>query len=172
MVSASILTAPLSVSANNTNRYFGEPNPAFTASYSGFVPGDGQQVLSGSPAFSTTAVPSSSVAGSPYAINVTNGTLAAANYYFQFLAGQLTIVAKPVYPQRIVSINRLGDGRISVVCSGAAGQAYILQSTPSLVVTSWGSVQTNTTDATGMMTCVDASAATNGGTRFYRTALP
>lgn len=171
-VSASILTAPLTVSAKNTNRYFGEPNPAFTASYSGFVPGDGQQVLSGSPAFSTTAVPSSSVAGSPYPINVTNGTLAAANYYFQFLAGQLTIVAKPVYPQRIVSINRLADGRISVVCSGAAGQAYILQSTPSLVVTSWGSVQTNTTDATGMMTCVDASAATNGGTRFYRTALP
>ena len=53
--------ALLGVSANNTNRAYGATNPVFTVSYSGFVNGDGLNVLSGSPVLTTSAVTNSPV---------------------------------------------------------------------------------------------------------------
>ena len=170
-VTASILPAQLTVTANNTNRFFGNANPAFTVSYSGFVSGENASVLSGAPAFSTSATPTSPVGGSPYGISVTAGTLTANNYGFGFLPGQLTIVPKPALPQRIVSLTKLPDSTIAVNCSGDAGQTYLLQACPDYSFVSWTTIATNTTDTTGMMTCID-SAATNLASRFYRTALP
>ncbi len=84
--------ALLTIAANSTNKLYGAVLPVFTASYSGFVNGDTASVLSGSPAFSTTATATSNVAGGPYAIIVTNGTLSATNYSFNFVNGQLTIL--------------------------------------------------------------------------------
>jgi autotransporter-associated beta strand protein len=81
----------LTGTANNTNRVYGAANPNFTASYSGFVNGDTVSVIQSTPSFSTSATSGSSVAGSPYSITVTNGTLSATNYSFSFVSGQLTI---------------------------------------------------------------------------------
>ena len=67
-----IAKALLTVTANNTSMALGGTIPAFTASYSGFAPGDTVAVLSGSPALSTTAT-SSSPAGI-YPITITQGT--------------------------------------------------------------------------------------------------
>ncbi len=92
-LAADITAATLTVTANDTNRVYGAANPSFTASYAGFVSGENQSVLSGAPAFSTTANATSTVAGSPYTITVTNGTLSASNYTFAFVVGQLTITA-------------------------------------------------------------------------------
>jgi hypothetical protein len=102
---------------------------------------------------------------------VTKGTLAAANYSFVFNPGQLTIVPVPAQPQNIVSITKLADGTMSLYCSGAAGQTYLLQTSADLSPGSWTTIGTNTTDVSGFMTCVD-SVATNFTGRFYRTALP
>jgi MBG domain (YGX type) len=87
---------PLTVTANNATKAVGAAIPPFTASYSGFVNGDTTAVLSGSPAFSTTAT-SSSPAG-VYPITATQGTLAAANnfpYTFNFVSGTLSVIAAP-----------------------------------------------------------------------------
>ena len=54
------------VAANSTNRAYGAANPTFTATYSGFVNGDGTNVLVGSPSLTTSAVTNSPVGG--YAI--------------------------------------------------------------------------------------------------------
>jgi fibronectin-binding autotransporter adhesin len=89
--SFTVTPAVLTVTANNTNRIYGAANPIFTASYSGFVNGDNSSVLSGVPAFNTAATTTSTVAGSPYSITVTNGTLGATNYSFSFVSGQLTV---------------------------------------------------------------------------------
>ena len=89
--SFTVSKAVLTVAADPKTRIFGAANPTFSASYSGFVNGDSAGVVSGAPAFSTTATNTSSVAGSPYAITVTNGTLSAASYSFTFVSGQLTI---------------------------------------------------------------------------------
>jgi polygalacturonase len=85
--------APLTVTANNASRAVGAANPTFTASYSGFVNGDTAAVLSGSPALSSTAT-TSSPAGT-YPITAAAGTLAAANYTFNFVNGTLSVVAPP-----------------------------------------------------------------------------
>jgi subtilase family serine protease len=86
-----VTPAQLSVTANNATRVYGQSNPAFTASYSGFVNGDGVGVLTGSPSLTTTATAGSSVADSPYPIVAADGTLNAVNYTFVFDSGQLTI---------------------------------------------------------------------------------
>jgi hypothetical protein len=105
--------APLTVTANNATMTAGGPLPAFTASYSGFVNGDTAAVLSGSPAFSTTAN-SSSPAGF-YPITVTQGSLSDSNYTFSYVAGTLTVVQAPA-----ISLSTTSS------VSGSAGSGYIL----------------------------------------------
>src|SRR5437899_306378 len=65
----------------------------FTASYAGFKNGEtlATSGVTGSPSLTTTATPTSSVSGSPYTITVAVGSLAAGNYTFTFVNGQLTI---------------------------------------------------------------------------------
>ena len=88
-VTLTVNHAALTVTANNASRTYGAANPAFTASYTGFVNGDTQSVLSGSPSLTTTAT-ASSPAGS-YTITAAAGTLSATNYSFTFVNGTLTV---------------------------------------------------------------------------------
>ena len=81
--------ATLIVTANSTNRIYGGANPAFTASYGGFVNGDTNSVLSGAPSLATAATTASPTGN--YAITVTNGTLSATNYTFSFMNGSLAV---------------------------------------------------------------------------------
>ena len=85
--------AQLTVTAVNISKIVGTANPAFTASYSGFVNGDTTAVLGGSPALSTTATTSSPIG--TYPITPAPGTLTAANYTFTFVNGTLNVVAAP-----------------------------------------------------------------------------
>jgi len=79
----------LKVTATNLTSSYGQPLPALTYSYSGFVPGDGTSVVNGAPALSTTATATSN-SGS-YPITVSTGTLAATNYDFLYVSGTLTV---------------------------------------------------------------------------------
>ena len=81
--------AVLGVSANNTNRAYGATNPVFTVSYSGFVNGDGLNVLSGAPILTTSATTNSPVGS--YVITNTIGTLIATNYAVSLTNGLLTV---------------------------------------------------------------------------------
>src|SRR6185295_1683824 len=83
--------ATLGVTANNTNRPYGQTNPVFTASYSGFLNGDTTNVLSGSPSLTTSATVTSNVGS--YSIVAAPGNLAATNYVFSYTNGTLTIGA-------------------------------------------------------------------------------
>ena len=86
-----VTPATLSVTADSLSKVYGSANPTLTVIYSGFVNSETASVLSGSSSLSTTATVSSSVAGGPYAITVTAGTLSAANYSFTFVNGNLTV---------------------------------------------------------------------------------
>ncbi len=81
--------AVLTVTANNASRVYAASNPTFTVTYSGFVNGDTQAVLSGTPSLTTTAIASSPVG--PYTITASQGTLGATNYSFSFVNGTLTV---------------------------------------------------------------------------------
>jgi len=89
-LTANINAAPLTVTANNTNRSYGVANPAFTASYSGLVNSETASLVQGTPGFSTSATSSSPV--SSYAITPSLGSLTATNYSFTtFSNGTLTL---------------------------------------------------------------------------------
>jgi hypothetical protein len=79
------------VTADNTTKTYGQGNPAFTATYSGFVNGDSvsHNDLTGSPSLTTTAINSSPV--SSYTITAGKGTLASTNYTFSFVNGNLAV---------------------------------------------------------------------------------
>jgi len=86
--------AVLTVTANNASRVWGVANPPFTASYTGFVNGESQAVITGGSSLTATAT-ATSHPGS-YPITPSQGTLASSNYRFAFAAGTLTVTKAPV----------------------------------------------------------------------------
>ena len=67
--------AVIVVTADSTNRIYGDINPAFTASYSDFVEGDDQTVIRGVPSLTTAGGTNSSIGA--YSIVAAIGSLAA-----------------------------------------------------------------------------------------------
>jgi hypothetical protein len=103
--------AALTVTAANASRRYGDPNPQFTYTVSGFKNNESLGVVSGSAACTTTAQ-STSAPGS-YPITCSLGTLAAANYTFVFVLGTLTVTAAP-----------LASSLLSVTVDQGAAPAY------------------------------------------------
>jgi hypothetical protein len=87
-----VAAAPLTVTARDSTKVYGSPNPAFTASYSGFVLGQGPADLSGTLSFTTSASSTSHVG--TYA--VTPGGLSSSNYALTFVSGTLTVTPAPL----------------------------------------------------------------------------
>ncbi|MBI3349323.1 MAG: MBG-2 domain-containing protein, partial [Burkholderiales bacterium] len=83
--------AHLTVTADNQSRLYGQTNPVFTQTITGFVNGEdaGSAGVAGSALGSTSASPSTGVGS--YAIAGSTGTLSAANYDFAASNGTLTI---------------------------------------------------------------------------------
>lgn len=96
-----VAPAPLTVTANPASKILGDPNPAFTATITGFVNGDTASspgAYSGTPAFSTTATTTSPKG--TYPVTPSIGTLTSTNYAFtSFVAGTMTITGS--VPQTI-----------------------------------------------------------------------
>lgn len=83
-----IRKAVLTVTAGDATRAYGEANPAFRLSYSGFVYGEGEEDLLVAPSATTTATTASDVG--EYTITVSGGR--SENYEFTYVSGKLTIV--------------------------------------------------------------------------------
>lgn len=77
----------LRVIADSKTKVYGAPNPTLTVHYSGFVNGEGTNVLGGGLSLNTAANTNSAVGG--YAITPSGYT--SNNYAIQYLAGTLTI---------------------------------------------------------------------------------
>src|SRR5439155_10738595 len=87
--------AHLTVTANNQSRFYGDANPTFTSTLSGFKNGEtlATSGVSGSASFSGTG-PSSTGTSAPdsYTITPAQGSLSGTNYDFTpFVNGALTI---------------------------------------------------------------------------------
>jgi hypothetical protein len=87
-----VVSAILTVTVDNLTNVYGSPMLPLTWSYLGFMNGEGTNALTGSPALSTNLSSASPVAGSPYTIIITNGTLSASNYVFSFNNGTFTVL--------------------------------------------------------------------------------
>ncbi len=92
--SVTVGKALLTVTASSGTMPYGSAPPAITASYNGFVNGDGQSSLSALPSCTTVATSGSGVAGSPYATSCSGA--AAADYTFSYVAGTVTVTRMPL----------------------------------------------------------------------------
>ncbi|HEV2435683.1 MAG TPA: YDG domain-containing protein [Verrucomicrobiae bacterium] len=129
VLSANITPITLTVSAVNQSKTYGLPNPALTVSYSGFVNGEGTNVLAGAPGVSTTATTSSPPG--TYPVMVSAGTLNAANYLFTFVNGTLTVVAVPQLSGTVVNGNQF------IITWATIVGTYQLEYKDNLAATNW-----------------------------------
>jgi hypothetical protein len=83
--------APLTITADDKTKILNAPNPAFTATYSGFVLGEGPGVLTGTLTCTTTAVTTSPVGGYP----ITCSGQTSTNYAITYVAGTLHVIFAP-----------------------------------------------------------------------------
>ncbi len=84
-----VTPAVLQVAATSLSSVYGQALPIFGFSLSGFVNGDSGASVRGQPAFVTAATSTSGVGA--YPLTLTQGSLTAANYRFQFVPGTITI---------------------------------------------------------------------------------
>ncbi len=116
--SLTINPAPLTITADNTSRIYGDPNPAFSVIYSGFVAGDDEADLTGTLEITTTATESSPVGTYP----ITPSGLSSGNYNITFVDGILTVDAAPLTVTADDTLKVYGDSNpaFSVTYSGFA----------------------------------------------------
>ncbi|WP_285711666.1 MBG domain-containing protein [Erythrobacter oryzae] len=89
------ITPFLTVLPNAATRFYGDANPAFTASILGFLPGDSIADLTGALQFLTGANATSPVG--LYTLNAALGTLVSPQgYQFVFEPGVLSVTARPI----------------------------------------------------------------------------
>ena len=89
-IEADITKAPLTATADDQSKVFGDANPSLTITYNGFVNGDTVSALDSAPTTNTTAATSSAVG--TYSISISGGL--DANYVITEVRGTLTITSK------------------------------------------------------------------------------
>ena len=87
-----ITKARLTAAADNASREYGDANPSFSVTYTGFKNNDNESVLTTKPKVSTTADAKTAVG----TVDITLSGAAATNYEFTYVAGKLTITAAPL----------------------------------------------------------------------------
>jgi len=158
-----VTNSVLLATAENKTRSYGQPNPAFTISYSGFMNGDGTNALNLLPVAGVTATNTS--APGNYAITLTGG--ADDNYALSLSNGVLTVSAPG--PVTIVSAEFLDAEHLQLHGTGDAQVRYIIQSSSDLK--EWSDSGTATADSLGAFEYIDATTS-GSAMRFYRIALP
>jgi subtilisin family serine protease len=183
--------APLTITANNATRLYGDADPPFSVTYSGFVNGDTSTSLSGTLSCATTATSTSGVGSYP----ITCTGLSSPRYVLTYVVGTLTVTPAPLtitaddqakaYGAALpaltasYSVFRNGDGPSALggalTCTTAATAASHVAGSPYAIACS-GQTSTNYTISysPGMLTVSPAplTITTNPATKVYGQANP
>jgi hypothetical protein len=89
------------VTANDATKLQGQPNPAFTVTYTGFVDNDSPSSLGGTLTFNTNATTTSPVG----AYAVMPGGLTSSKYTITFVSGTLNVVNAALIPLTVTANN-------------------------------------------------------------------
>ena len=126
LVVVSVTKAPLTVTVDSTSTVYGTAAGALSYRLSGFVNGEslGSSGVTGSPSLSTGGTATRGVGN--YPITAATGTLAAANYSFEFISGLLTIVnpSLPIARNDLVNAREASGQKNEI--PGAAGTGNVL----------------------------------------------
>jgi hypothetical protein len=111
-------TVTLHVTVLDSSKAYGDPNPAFTVMYSGFVGADDESSLGGSLIFTTAATTGSPVGTYP----VSASGLTSPNYLFDYVDGTLTISqATQSITFGPLSSATYGDGPFDLTATSSSG---------------------------------------------------
>ncbi|MGN6641802.1 MAG: MBG domain-containing protein, partial [Verrucomicrobiota bacterium] len=153
--------ATLTVTANDETKFFGQADPAFTATYSGFVETDDNSVLNGTLTFTRE----SGEAVGLYAI--TPSGLSASNYQVNFNPGTLTIAPSPV--PMILSLTNAGSDQFVITWSSVSNVMYQVRYRSDLASGDWIPL----TNVTATNETAFATDNTGGAPqRFYQVIIP
>jgi autotransporter-associated beta strand protein len=89
-----VAPAPLTITADDKTKTAGQPNPPFTATFTGFKLGQTVADLTGALSFTTPAT----TASPPGLYAITPGGVSSTNYAITFVDGQLVVTAAPIVP--------------------------------------------------------------------------
>ena len=117
--SATVAAAPLSITARDAVRVYGQANPPFSVNYQGFVMGDTAGNLASAPTVFTTATTASPTG--TYPIFVSGAAL--ANYIITYVAGTLTINRDVSNISATVSATTASLGQVSTITATVTAAA-------------------------------------------------
>lgn len=155
----------LTVSTKNYTREYGEDNPTFELSYSGFVNNEDESVLISMPKATTDATPYSDVGD--YEISVNNGV--AENYDFTYIGGKLTIekaYQTLTWEQDLSKIKQYDQVELTAEASSGLDITYTIEGDPICTITKIGKKQI--LDCTGIGEVVIV-AIQNGDKNYWQT---
>ena len=125
-------TVTLQVIVDDTTKAYGDPNPAFTVSYLGFINGDDASALGGTLAFATAATTGSPVG--TYTVSASG--LTSATYLFDYVDGTLTIVqATQTITFGALPDGTYGDPTFDLVATSSSGLPVTFTASGSCSVT-------------------------------------
>lgn len=130
----------LVVMAKSYTRTYGEENPAFELTYSGFVNNEDENVLLIKPSGTTAATPTSNVGD--YAITITGGE--ANNYDFSYVAGTLTIekaYQTLAWEQELTELKRFDEVELTASATSGLGITYVIADPTIAEITKIGNKQ-------------------------------
>ena len=91
-----VLPAKLTIQVNDVSRIYGEPNPALSVSYNGFVNGENESVLNGTLVLAYNESINETTAVDTYENVTTASGLTSGNYDITYVPGNVTITKIPV----------------------------------------------------------------------------
>lgn len=160
----SINPLSLILHADNRNREYGEENPIFSLSYSGFVNGESENVFTTNPTISTAATKNSDVG--EYPITISGGK--AQNYTFVYEPGVLTVTKAPLTARVNDATRQYGKDNptFSVSYSGLKNNETVPKWSEALKIettaTKQSDIGTYAITATGVPTNYDLPSIGNG----------
>jgi uncharacterized repeat protein (TIGR03803 family) len=149
--------APLTVTANNATRLYGQANPAFSGTLTGLQNGDNI-----TPVFTCTAAVTSPPGAYPITPGLLDPGLRLSNYTVTTNAGVLTIV-----PPSMSVVQR--SGSVGFTWPTSVGLSYQVQFTTSLFEPNWTDLGPPTAATNSAMTVLDAIQPGHG--RYYRLLI-
>jgi hypothetical protein len=130
----------LTVSTQNYTRAFGEENPTFELSYTGFVNNEDENVLISKPKATTEATPTTDVG--VYDITIANGV--AENYDFIYTNGKLTIekaYQTLTWDQDLSEVNQYDQVELTAIASSGLEVTYTIEGNQICSITKIGNKQ-------------------------------
>jgi hypothetical protein len=156
---ADITRAALGVRADDKTKTSGAADPAFTASYSGFVNGETSAVLGGT--LVITRAPGENVGSYP----ITPSGLTSANYAITFNTGTLTITASSPL---ILVLTSVGANDVGITWNAVSNTTYRVQYKAVLSATNWTDLAGDVLATGSTASKTDLKTTTN---RFYRVQI-